>query len=66
MEPLSQMMSLAIAIVVKKYPDEFVNKAHMGLVFDLIEMIVNELNMNADIFYGPYFDQFVDVKDISK
>ena len=55
----------AIAMVRMKYPKEFSQRMYRREVFDLVEMVAEELSKkNMDIFTKPYLDQLVDIKDL--
>lgn len=61
---MSMLSGLACAIVEAKYPEEFYDPCFAKTVFDVIELVVDELaKKNCEIFVSPFINQYVDVKD---
>ena len=65
MNPLYTISSIAISFVGAKFPEDFVDESKRQVVLDVIEMIAEELIIkNYSAIAKPYFDSFVDVRNI--
>lgn len=63
---MSMLSGLACAIVEAKFPEEFYDPCFAKTVFDVIELVGDELaKKNFDIFVSPFINQLVDVKDVA-
>lgn len=63
---LSMLSSLAVAIVEAKYPEEFYDPWYANTVFDVINLVGDELaKKNSAVFVEPFISQLVDVKNIA-
>lgn len=63
---MSMLSGLACTIVEAKYPEEFYDPCYAKTVFDVIELVGDELaKNNREIFVSPFINQLVDVKDFA-
>ena len=65
-EALSMLSGLAVGIVEAKYPKEFNDRRCAPIVFEVVELVGEELAAkNIAIFVDPFLNQLVDVKDLA-
>ena len=65
MNPISIIIMYSIGFVAQKFPAEFCDKRQRREVFELIEMVADELSeKHMEMISKPFFDQLVDYKDI--
>ena len=66
LESLSMLSGLAVGIVEAKYPKEFNDRRYTPIVFEVVELVGDELaKKNAALFVEPFVNQLVDVKDFA-
>ena len=65
-ETINNLAELAISIVELRFPKEFYNRNNSRLIFELIELVGDELaNKNMVLFINPMIDNLVNIKDLS-
>ena len=65
MNPTSIIIMYSIGFVAQKFPAEFRDKRQRREVFELIEMVADELSeKHMEMISKPFFDQLVDYKDV--
>lgn len=58
--------SFAVDIVIAKYPREFADPGYSGTVFELVELVKDELvSRNGEIFIDLFINKLVDIKDVA-
>lgn len=63
---LSEIGAMSVAFVRAKYPEEFVDPAYKHTIFELVELVGDDLSKrNFDVISKPYFDTLASVKDIA-
>jgi hypothetical protein len=64
-ESINSLAGLATNIVKLKFPSEFNNRRYSRTIFELIELVGDELaKKNINLFVKPMLDQLVDIKDV--
>ena len=64
-EPVGLIISMGAAFVAAKFPIEFKDVSKRFVVFDMCEMVCDELaNKNFDIIWESCCSKFADIKDI--
>ena len=62
---LAAISEMSIDFVKAKYPNEFINKKYSSSIFEIIELIGDELaQKNGFLFIEPFINQLVDVNEI--
>ena len=65
MNSLCIISSIAVSSICVKFPEAFLDDSKRQVVFDIIEMIAEELiAKNYSAIAQPFFDSFVDVCNI--
>ena len=65
MNPLSIIIRYSVSFVAQRFPAEFRNKRQRREVFELIEMVADELSeKHMEMIAKPFFDRLVDYKDV--
>lgn len=63
LEPFLTFSAFAVAIVRAKYPEEFNDPKNKFIIFDLVELVGEDLEKNISIFVQPVVDNLVSVED---